>query len=57
LLTSRRIEEEKKIFCSMLGKLYVSKDSDVEKIRTVYELASQTIEVKNPFKPPRCVGG
>ena len=41
--------EEKKVYCSMLGKLYISKHADVEKIRTVHELASQTVEVNSSF--------
>ncbi|KAH0547793.1 hypothetical protein FGG08_000050 [Glutinoglossum americanum] len=45
-IASNASKEEKKVFCSVLGKLYVSKYSDVEKIRTVYELASQIVEDK-----------
>ncbi|KAI9777472.1 MAG: hypothetical protein M1839_008884 [Geoglossum umbratile] len=45
-VASNASKEEKKVFCSMLGKLYISKHADVEKIRTVYELVSQAVEDK-----------
>lgn len=39
-------EEERKIFITILGKLYIPVDADAEKLRKVYELVAQAIEDK-----------
>lgn len=38
--------EEKKVLITILGKLYIPADADVEKLRKAYELVAQAIEDK-----------
>lgn len=38
-----RIEEERKVFCSMLGKLYIPADADADKLKELYDQVSEAV--------------
>jgi len=40
------IEEERKILCSMLGKLYITAEADADKLKELYDHVSEAVSGK-----------
>jgi condensin complex subunit 3 len=40
------LEEERKILCSMLGKLYITAEADADKLRELYDHVSESVSGK-----------
>jgi hypothetical protein len=43
------LEEERKVLCSMLNKLYITADADAEKLKGLYDLVSEIVSAKAPI--------
>jgi condensin complex subunit 3 len=37
------LEEERKVLCSMLGKLYITAEAEAEKLKELYEYVSESV--------------
>ena len=40
------LEEERKVLCSMLGKLYITSDADGEKLKELYDYVAEGVSGK-----------
>src|SRR5579859_5363219 len=46
LMLTRSVEEEKKVLCSMLSKLYITADAESKKLKELYEQVSEVVSGK-----------